>query len=247
MNPVLIIFRHGQTDYNKQRRFQGQLDIPLNETGRVQAAHTAGIVAGMINAFAHSGGQVKEFVSSDLIRAHETAKIVWQESWLIWEKRLPKLPNINLAAALREYSCGVLEGKTAAEYELTQRDEFKKYIQHYESDPQNACHPGGESRLMMANRLSPLIENLSETCKEPYPYASLSKEMVRGKSDIHVWSCHGGVVDNVVELLGGSLPEENRIIGNGDVLLLAPVRKKIWTIVRHYRVGDDVAARIVPV
>ena len=38
---TIYIFRHGQTDYNMSRRVMGQLDIPLNETGRTQAIELA--------------------------------------------------------------------------------------------------------------------------------------------------------------------------------------------------------------
>jgi broad specificity phosphatase PhoE len=59
--------RHGQTAYNLERRFQGQLPVPLDETGRAQAAELAE------RAAAHGFAAL---VSSPLLRARETAEIV---------------------------------------------------------------------------------------------------------------------------------------------------------------------------
>ena len=41
----LILWRHGQTDYNSQGRIQGRVDVPLNETGRDQARRAAEDIA----------------------------------------------------------------------------------------------------------------------------------------------------------------------------------------------------------
>jgi broad specificity phosphatase PhoE len=62
---TVLVWRHGQTAWNSQRRFQGQLDIPLDDVGREQAARAATLLAG----FAPSA-----IVSSDLVRARETAQ-----------------------------------------------------------------------------------------------------------------------------------------------------------------------------
>jgi broad specificity phosphatase PhoE len=65
---MVFIVRHGETDWNKQRKFQGQTDVPLNHDGRMQAEKLA--------------GKIKEYmpfdlvVASDLNRAIETAEIM---------------------------------------------------------------------------------------------------------------------------------------------------------------------------
>jgi probable phosphoglycerate mutase len=63
----IVLLRHGVTDWNDGGRFQGHADIPLNETGRAQAAAAAEQLA------AEGIGRV---LSSDLARADETARIV---------------------------------------------------------------------------------------------------------------------------------------------------------------------------
>lgn len=63
----VVLLRHGQTEYNVTGRLQGQVDIPLNETGIAQARAAAGVVAEL---------RPQVIVSSDLGRALETARIV---------------------------------------------------------------------------------------------------------------------------------------------------------------------------
>jgi broad specificity phosphatase PhoE len=63
----IFLARHGETDYNLERRFQGLMPVPLNETGRRQAAELAGLTA------AHG---FRALWCSPLARARETADIV---------------------------------------------------------------------------------------------------------------------------------------------------------------------------
>lgn len=60
----VVIWRHGQTAWNTEHRFQGQTDVPLDEVGLRQAARAAAVLAEL--------GPVK-IVSSDLGRAQQTA------------------------------------------------------------------------------------------------------------------------------------------------------------------------------
>src|SRR5262249_1407310 len=73
--PILYYVRHGLTDWNAGGRLQGQLDIPLNKTGRAQAAHSAEILRDL---FERDGRRPQDFdyVSSPLKRASETMDIV---------------------------------------------------------------------------------------------------------------------------------------------------------------------------
>lgn len=68
---TIFFIRHGQTDWNVEKRFQGHLDIPLNDTGRAQAARNGAALARAIGDPA-----ALDFVSSPLSRASETMEIV---------------------------------------------------------------------------------------------------------------------------------------------------------------------------
>ena len=86
-----IFIRHGETDWNRQQRFQGQIDVPLNHLGHEQARRLADALA---------GEPVDVMVSSDLLRTRETAAPLEQT----WGRQSALLPT------LREQSFGVLEG-----------------------------------------------------------------------------------------------------------------------------------------
>jgi 2,3-bisphosphoglycerate-dependent phosphoglycerate mutase len=94
----LVVVRHGETAWNVEQRVQGQLDIPLNETGRQQAEKLADALAGEGLAAVYS---------SDLVRAAETAAAVARRAGL----------EVVHLAALRERGFGRLEGSTWREIE----------------------------------------------------------------------------------------------------------------------------------
>jgi broad specificity phosphatase PhoE len=75
---TLYFIRHGETDWNKAQRYQGQTDIPLNDMGRGQAARNGQALA------AELAGRVDKctFVGSPLIRTTETMQIMRREMGL---------------------------------------------------------------------------------------------------------------------------------------------------------------------
>ncbi|ROP66221.1 putative phosphoglycerate mutase [Curtobacterium sp. PhB130] len=94
MTTLLYLVRHGETDWNKQRRIQGSTDIPLNDTGRSQATETAGLLARR---------SFDAVVASPLVRAYETGSII--------ATRLG-LPAPTTYPGLAERSYGEAEGLT---------------------------------------------------------------------------------------------------------------------------------------
>jgi len=105
----IYLFRHGQTDWNKEGRIQGHLDVPLNELGRFQAARLRPL-------FRHL--EIQGVLSSDLSRAQESARLACEGL------HLP----VHLDSGLREVDLGKLQGLNAAEIEQTFGAEFSQTL-----------------------------------------------------------------------------------------------------------------------
>lgn len=71
---TLYLIRHGETDWNREARYQGQRDIPLNDTGRSQARRHGRVLEGLKPSVADF-----DFVSSPLQRAIETMALLRRE------------------------------------------------------------------------------------------------------------------------------------------------------------------------
>jgi uncharacterized phosphatase len=125
----LAIVRHGQTDWNLEKRIQGSTDIPLNTLGRAQAAETGLTLAGT---------PWSAIVTSPLIRAHETARIIAGEL---------DRPAPLVVPGLTERRHGEIEGLTFAE----RQTRF----------PDGALVPGLESRQAVLERVLPALERVA--------------------------------------------------------------------------------------
>jgi broad specificity phosphatase PhoE len=129
----LVLWRHGQTTYNAERRFQGQSDVPLNDVGRQQAARAARYLAAM---------KPHAIFSSDLSRASETADAL---------ARLTGLP-VQLDKDLRERGGGSWEGKTADEI----RSQFPEAFASW-------APADGETAVAVADRSSLAMERIADS------------------------------------------------------------------------------------
>ena len=89
---MIYIIRHGETDYNVEKRMQGQTDIPLNDEGRNLARQIAEEFKDI---------KLDAIISSDLKRASETADIINSYHNL----------NVKHDSRLREFNYGTIEGK----------------------------------------------------------------------------------------------------------------------------------------
>jgi len=138
----LILVRHGQTEWNRLRRYQGQTDIELNETGIRQAQQAASRLA---------NERFDAIYSSDLKRAKRTAEIIAEKHDLI--------EVIHESSLLREMHFGDYEGATFDEMD-------KKFQLIFSADPSwrssgpNVRAPNGESIADMAARIRQFTEEI---------------------------------------------------------------------------------------
>ena len=135
---MIILVRHGETEWNVERRFQGQKDSPLTERGWRQAAAMAALVTDLT---LREGGDWR-LVASPLRRAHDTANIIARATGLILETD----------ARLMEINAGDWEGLTLAEVSAG-RD---MNARHWIFDA-----PGGERHDDVAARISDFLAGLA--------------------------------------------------------------------------------------
>ena len=139
----LILIRHGQTDWNASLRLQGQLDVPLNATGRRQAARNGRALAGVLA----QGGY--RFLASPLVRARETMDIVLAAAGRPGE-------TVVTDGRLREIAYCAWEGLTLEE--VAQRD--PEGARRRLEEKWDFAPPSGESYAMLANRVAEWLGEL---------------------------------------------------------------------------------------
>lgn len=136
----ILAIRHGETAWNVDTRIQGHLDIPLNDTGRWQAARLARALA--------ARDAIHAVYSSDLQRAHETAQAIAAATGT----------PLRTHTGLRERGFGLFEGKTYAEIEQTWPAESEHWRRR---TPDWQPPQGGESLIQVRARILQTLQELA--------------------------------------------------------------------------------------
>lgn len=128
--PRILLVRHGETDWNREKRFQGQIDIPLNPMGQMQAQQAANFLQVV---------SIQHAVTSPMMRPKETAEIILQYH-----------PDVTLELHddLQEISHGLWEGKLESEIEA----EFPGELERWQSAPETVQMPEGENLQQVWDR-----------------------------------------------------------------------------------------------
>ena len=147
MKPVAYLIRHGETEWNRDKRIQGWNDSPLTETGIDQARTMAGILKREIGPAPEI-----EFYCSPLGRARQTAEIICHE--LGWDYSACRFEN-----AIRELNTGRWDGLTFDQV----REAFPEDLDRFQTDSWRNRPPGGESYAMLARRISAWLEGISRS------------------------------------------------------------------------------------
>lgn len=187
MPSKIIIVRHGETDYNKSRRIQGWLDIPLNDLGHSQAKTAADLL---------KNHHVDAIYSSDLTRAHETAKHLAEALDM----------EIKLSPALRERDMGVFTGWAfESEPDPIKEQLWIEFEQARDSHQLEWNKHQGESIGDMADRIAKFFDDLQHHHQEQTVLVVT----------------HGGAINRILEHFGlKDTGEGFRPVKNASILIL---------------------------
>ncbi|MBJ8346823.1 histidine phosphatase family protein [Antrihabitans sp. YC2-6] len=135
----LVLLRHGQTDWNADDRMQGQLETELTDLGRTQAKEAARELAPR---------RPLVLISSDLHRAFDTASVVGEHAGVA--------PTVDFR--LRETHLGDWQGLTHTDVDSGYPGARVAWRRDATMSP-----PGGESRVDVARRSRPVVDELFES------------------------------------------------------------------------------------
>ena len=141
-HPWIFLLRHGQIQGHETRRFIGQTDISLDETGTAQALFWK-------SAFARV--QFDRIYSSSLVRCQETAALICPEK------------KIRIDPRLNEINMGTWDGKSFDHIRETRPELFQQRGEHIDT----FTPPGGESFNDLKTRVAPFFEDLGQNLNGP--------------------------------------------------------------------------------
>jgi len=176
----ILLLRHGETDWNRQRRFQGQIDVPLNATGRRQGRQAAAFLR---------RSPVKRAYSSPMARPRETAELVLEH-----RSGVPLVTD----RGLLEIGHGLWEGKL--EQDIQAR--WPQLLATWKTAPHQVVMPGpgGETVQQVSRRAVAAMERIARDLEEGDTALVVAHDAVNktilchllGLSPARVWSVKQG-------------------------------------------------------
>lgn len=173
-----FIIRHGETDHNKKGILQGWLDIPLNKTGIIQAKKLAKRL---------KGEKIHAIYSSDLKRAHDTAKVISDSLTL----------KIIKSKKLRERFMGDFQGLTWEQV----KEKYKGSTENFFNSQLSRKKFNVETKLQMEKRITSIFDTIIRN----------------HKNQTIAIVTHGGVKKSLLRLLKMKELNENWRIENTSV------------------------------
>ena len=140
MVTTVYLVRHGETDYNLGPRYQGQMDIPLNDNGRRQ---------GDLLGQAMKNHHIDEIFSSPLSRAFETGELI---------AKYHDSVAVTAVHGLEEIDVGVFTGRMVEEV----GQEYPEVLRSLKENPAQLQYPEGESCRDVYNRMVKTISEIVE-------------------------------------------------------------------------------------
>ncbi|MGA1409984.1 MAG: histidine phosphatase family protein [Prochlorotrichaceae cyanobacterium] len=137
----LLLVRHGETQWNREQRFQGQIDVPLNDNGLAQADKVAQFLQDVPLDFA---------ITSPLLRPKQTAEAI-----------VAHHPGVELTdePGLKEIGHGLWEGKLESEIVA----EYGDLLADWKAHPETVQMPEGENLQQVWDRSVAAWEKIVET------------------------------------------------------------------------------------
>ncbi len=142
MTTQILFIRHGETDWNRIKRIQGHIDIPLAVAGLAQAQHLGRRIAAEVR----NGARLDAIYSSDLQRARQTAQPIADALGL----------PVQLREGLRERSYGAFQGHDSDEI----AERFPDQYAHWQTRDPGFAPPEGESQRAFYHRVLHAVEPL---------------------------------------------------------------------------------------
>jgi len=144
-HPKIYLIRHGETDWNAERRYQGQSDVPINANGRNQARRNGVRLRTLLPDIAQA-----RYISSPLGRTCETMRIVRGELGL-------SPGEFEIDDRLLELSYGTWQGQLLSDLPRTDPGA----LEARSADPFQWRPGGGENYTDLTKRLTDWLENLA--------------------------------------------------------------------------------------